>query len=88
MDYMCVSKMEARLFKILRAYRANEDPVLGELRGKVISMLSKEEIVTEMNTLGIDIVRLCKIGDLQEETIMDKNNCILLYTVVLLVTRC
>ena len=79
MDYMCVSKMEARLFKILRAYRANEDPALGESREKVISMLSKEEIVTEMTTLSIDVVRLCKMGDLQEETIMDKNNCILLY---------
>ena len=87
MDHMCVSEMEARMFKILRAYRANEDPVLGELRGKVISTLSKEEIVTEMTTLGIDVARLCKIGGLQEETIMDKNNCILLNTVVLLVTR-
>ena len=39
MDYMCVSEMEARMFKILRAYRANIDPVLGELRGKAISNL-------------------------------------------------
>ena len=73
---MCVSEMEAKMFKILRAYRANEDPVLGKLRGKVISTLSKEEIVTEMTTLGIDVVGLCKIWGLQEETIMDKNNCI------------
>ena len=41
---------------------------LRSLRGKAISTLSKEEIVTEMTTLGIDVVELCKIGGLQEET--------------------
>ena len=31
------------MFKILQAYRANDDPVLGEVRGKVISTLLKED---------------------------------------------
>ena len=78
-DYICVSEMKAKMFKILRAYRANEDPVLGELWGKAISTLSKEEIVTEMTTLDIDVVGLCKLGGQKEETIMDKNNWIFLF---------
>ena len=52
------------MFKILRLYRDNEDPSMGEIDGKAFEVLSKAECLDIIRGHGIDGLELCRSGNI------------------------
>ena len=50
--------MAGKIVKVLGKYRASEDPELGNINGKCLSTLSKEEILDEL---------VCSLGGIEPE---------------------
>lgn len=48
--------------QILKKFRENDDPELLKVSGKSIETLSKDEIIVELEKLGINGVELCSLG--------------------------
>ena len=51
-----------RMVQILELYRDNDDPDLGELDGKSLQTLSRDENLQCLKERGIDGLRLCRLG--------------------------
>ena len=61
--------------EILKRFREDENPALGEIEGKRIETLSREELIKLCKKQGIDPVKLCHLGAIDPR---QENLCVIL----------
>ena len=58
-------KMDSELISILEQFRDNDNPVLGSADADTpLETLSKSELLSEFEKIGIDGLRLCRLGNI------------------------
>ena len=62
--------------EILKKFRENEDPTLGQIDGKSIETLHKEELIKEAKKRGVDPINLCNLGAIDPR---QENLCVILH---------
>ena len=62
--------------EILKKFRENEDPTLGQIDGKSIETFNKEELIKEAKKRGVDPLNLCNLGAIDPR---QENLCVILH---------
>ena len=59
--------MAWKIVKVHGKYRASEDPELGNINGKCLATLSKEEILVELEKRNLNGLEVCLLGSIEPE---------------------